>query len=332
MIDDILRVIKDSAPRVQIPSDETIRRGYRAKRYLEDLADCTLLQRGRDLFLNLMTIGKDGKFCPLPLHLGAHWYFRKRFDEFLEECRIRHGNYPNGFEQFTEDLRIPRPDSAIVTWAIHDAARRDLTPGTFMAKYGCYEQLCGALRRGRLRIAPASSYLDNAHNSAVRDDELSFTFYLHDPSPKDFEPYAKFAPGPIKERFQGSIEITETTREDYYVFCLSAAYEPRLFADFEANACLLIQKPKVFLDRLMQITTDALGARGWSFQQVTYVDPMTETGAGTPIAFRKNFRYCYQREWRAAWQPSSLEPPLQAHFVEIGPLDDIAELIAFDPR
>ncbi len=282
--------------------------------------------------MNLMTIGQNGKLSPIPLEFNAHWYFRKRFNEFIEECEIRHGNYPNGFEQFTEGLRIPRPDSAVVTWAVHDAEKRGLVPGTFIAKYGRNEHLNSAFRSGRLRIAPASNYLGNAHNPAVRDDELSFTFYVHDPTSEDFEPYAEFASEPMKEHFRGSIEITETTREDYYVFCLSAAYEPRLFADFEADACLLIREPKVFLSRLMQTTKDALGARGWSFQPVTYVDPMTEKGSGTPIVFRKNFRYSYQQEWRAAWLPSRPALQLDAQFVEIGALDDIADLIVFDPN
>jgi hypothetical protein len=313
-----------------MPSDEEFQTAYRRKRYLENLRSDALLLRGRDLFLNFMTIDRNGKFAPVSLDSGLHWYFRRRFSEFLAECQARYGPYPNGLEELVQDLRIPRPDSPIVTQAVLDTQQRGLVSGTYIVKYGRDEHLRTALAKGQLRIAPASSYQDKAHNSAIQDDELSFTFSLHDPSPDDLRPYARFTKVPVTEPFRGSVEITETTPEDYYVFCLSSAYEPRLFADFEANACLLIREPERFRDRLMQTVMKVLGGRGWSFSPVTYVDPMTETGAGTPIHFRKNFRYSYQKEWRAAWLPIRNEGPLLVHFVDIGPLDDIAELIVFN--
>ncbi len=66
MFNDILRILNDTAHRIHMPSDETLRRFYREKHYFEDLTENPLLARGRDLFLNLMTIARNGKLIPLP--------------------------------------------------------------------------------------------------------------------------------------------------------------------------------------------------------------------------------------------------------------------------
>jgi hypothetical protein len=46
------------------------------------------------------------------------------------------------------------------------------------------------------------------------------------------------------------------------------------------------------------------------------------------VPLAKHFRYSYQREHRFVWMPRSNAVKLDHVDVEIGPLDDIAELIA----
>ena len=63
-----------------------------------------------------------------------------------------------------------------------------------------------------------------------------------------------------------------------------------------------------------------------SDRPLKYYDPYTiEKKQLVPI-FSKNFSYMYQNEYRFAWTIPKVEP-LSPFFVELGPLDDIADML-----
>ena len=310
--------------------DEKWRVEYRVHRYLTDLSDDELRNRGQDAFLNFMTINDAGKASPLPTTHQWHVYWRMRFVHFLEECVLRFGSYPNGLgPQFIIGLKFPNPKSKKVRAAMSAVGREGLEDGKYLVKYGKREHLKQTLHNGIVRISPASSFADPSLNDAVRDTELEFSFLLYKPTHENLRPYLDQPPA---EPFilDGSAIITQTAKEDFHLFCLSASYDPRLFDDFDADACLLITKPIEFRDRLLWAIHRAVNARGHSFSTVTYVDPLTETGKDTHLALRKNARYTYQDEVRAVWLPKDRSAPLAVQFVKVGNLEDVARLVVLE--
>lgn len=307
--------------------DEEWRAQYRQRRYLLDLSDPDLRQRGRDTFQNLMTIDKAGKAAALPLGHEGHAFWRMRFVHFLEESALRFGPYPNGLgNDFATGLRFPDPRSPRVKAALAAVNLDRLQYGKYLVKYGRREHLEKTLKRGIVRIAPASAFADPALNHAIQDNELEFSFMLHRPSDSELEPY--FTEKSLEPLVvDGTVVIAETARENFYLYCLSASYEPRLFDDFNADSCLIIWKPMAFRDRLMWGVHERIQARGHAFLRVAYVDPLTETGKDVNISFKKHARYQYQNEMRGIWLSKTPTEPLEVQFVEIGKLSDIAELV-----
>jgi hypothetical protein len=307
--------------------DEKWRDEYQVRRYLQDLTDTELYQRGRDAFRNFMTINPDGKASPLPIDHRSHAYWRMRFVHFLEESAIRFGPYPAGLEKdFMDGLRVPNPRSARVISARFALDQETLTDGKFLVKYGKHAHLERMLYEGTVRIAPASTFDDQSFNDAIRDTELEFSYRLHNPTADAVRPYLK--DNEIHPNgFEGSAIITQTSGEDFYLFCLSAAYDTRVFDDFDYDACLLITDPVAFRDRLLWSVHRAIDARGHAFSAVNYVDPLTETGKGINLALKKNARFAYQDEVRAVWLARNTATSLTVQFVSLGCLTDIARLI-----
>jgi hypothetical protein len=273
-----------------------------------------------------MTVNSAGKASPLPVDHRWHVFWRMRFVHFLEECVIRFGPYPAGLsKEFINDLRMPNPSSKRVIAGLTAVDRSVLEDGKYLVKYGKREHLEGMLHDGIVRISPASAFRDSSLNDAIRDTELEFSYLLHKPTAEEVRPYLNGAdvnPGLL----EGSAIITQTAKEDFYIFCLSATYDARLFDDFDVDACLLISDPVAFRDRLLSTVHKALDARGHTFSGVTYVDPLTERGEGVHLALRKNARFAYQDEVRAVWLAKN-KGPLRIQFVTLGCLSDVASLI-----
>jgi len=249
-----------------------------------------------------------------------------RFVHFLEETVLRFGPYPNMMgTDFATGLAIPDPRSKRVQAALAAVDRETLKRGSFLVKYGKRQFLEDTLNQGVVRISPASTFSDSSLNGAIRDTELEFSIRLYKPTTKDIQPY--LAPNEKEFKFDGTAIFTETANEDFYLYCLSASYEPRIFDDFDADSCLLIRNPTEFIDRLMWGVYESVQARGYAFVAVDYVDPMTETGKGIHISCKKDARYAYQDEMRGIWLPKYHSNQLQVQLVEIGNLSDIAELI-----
>lgn len=307
--------------------DHKWRVDYRARRYLENLSDDELRQRGRDVFRNFMTINPAGKASPLLVGHRLHAYWRMRFVHFLEECVNRFGPYPNGLgNEFTDELRIPKPTSRKVIAARAATDRSLLEDGKYLVKYGRREHLEEMLHKGTVRISPASAFDNPSFNDAIRDKELEFSYHLYQPTSEDVRPYLDgLEVNP--DLLAGSAIITRTSKEDFYVFCLSATYDARLFDDFDADACLVITDPVAFRDKLLWTAHDVLKARGHAFSAVTYVDPLTETGKGVHLALRKNARFAYEDEVRAVWLVKDKTSLLSVESVPLGCLSGIARLI-----
>jgi hypothetical protein len=311
----------------RVPDDQSCRSQYRTSRYLRNVSDTQLAQRGRDVYQNFMHINERGILAPVPVAHPMHGYWRGRFLHFLEECVVRYGPFPNGIDLGFLGGKAPKPLTWKVIAALRAVDRSTLSDGQYLVKYGKQAHM-ETLKRGTVKISPASAFNDVTYNDAIRDNELEFTFWIDRPTEDLVRPHIT---GPLREPIPNGAAavITQTAREDYYIYSMSASFDPRAFDDFEEyDSCLLIRKPLVFRDRLLGRVFDAVSARGCTFAPITYIDPMTP-GAGDhkDAASRKHFRYAYQDEIRGIWLAQDKSKPLSAQLVDIGDLRDVAELI-----
>ena len=66
---------------------------------------------------------------------------------------------------------------------------------------------------------------------------------------------------------------------DYWMFCMADGLDQRLFADFQADCCLIIRR-KPFVERLLRVATLQVPNTERHFDRVQYVDPLGALSAG----------------------------------------------------
>jgi hypothetical protein len=307
-------------------SEATLRAQYRVRRYLQHLTKEQLRQRFIDIFLNLFTLRSDGKLAfPAPGEDAAFW--TSRFVDVLEEHVLRFGPYPKGFDDgFAKNLDLVKfvgPTGARAIKALESATRFGTSS---LVKYGQADHLKATLETGRIRIAPASSYSDPSLNRAVRDDELQLDYFL---PPSEFKLEAfdhktGRSKGPLQ--LLGN-RFSVTSKTDYYVYCLSAALDPRLFVDFSSDACLVVKDLSGFCGRLISALKAEYPDWAVGLEPVDYVDPVNSSPTKIELFKTKHFRYAYQKEFRFVCLPPEPIEQLHLRFIEIGSVQDCCELL-----
>jgi len=215
-------------------------------------------------------------------------------------------------------LRAPRAADAI--------KEKQLISGNYLVKYGG-EYLRETLKTGRIRLGPAASYGDPSLNPAIRDDELEISLELL-PSETSMHLVDK-STGQKKNEIHPTGNVTAKYRSDtdYYVYCLSSVYDFRLYDDFTATCCLIITNPKEFISRLIRRFVEQFpGWDGWG-DSVVYIDPLNPSRRGVTVFFNKHFRFAYQKEYRVVFIHPSAKNLLDPIFLELGSLENFAELI-----
>ncbi len=165
-------------------------------------------------------------------------------------------------------------------------------------------------------------------NRAIRDDELELSIKPH------FRPRKNVVLEQLEDDLKnpvppdgGSVEILKAL-SDYYVYCLGSDFSLRMFPDFEADACLIITKPQLFIELLIRSALNQIPDwRGFGVG-VKYIDPVNVNKDEIDIFYSKNFRYAYQKEYRLIWTPPDTTFDLKPTFVKLGNLSDCCEFIA----
>jgi hypothetical protein len=309
-----------------IGSQAALRAEYRIKRNLQHLTKEQLRQRFIDIFLNLFTLRHDGKLAfPAPGEDAGFWI--RLFVHVLEEHVLRFGPYPKGFEDgFAQNLDLLKFVGPIGARANKAVAHASHLGASSLLKYGQADHLKAMLETGRIRIAPASCYSDPSLNRAIRDDELQLDFFL---PPSEFKLEAfdhktGRSKGPL-QLVGNRFSVTSTS--DYYVYCLSAALDPRLFVDFSSDACLVVKDPKGFSGRLVSALKAEFPNWAVGLEQVKYVDPVSANPIEIQLFKTKHFRYAYQKEFRFVCLPPEPIEQLRLRFIELGNLQDCCELL-----
>lgn len=322
-------------------------REYGANRYCRYETRQELHQRYQDIWANILVLTRSGKMA---LTTDKDWYRLQQ--HVITEMLIR-GEPPTRSNQ---DPRVQEARPFFDGELCRKAASIVSTRGTdhdVLVKYGKREHMEALFRRGELYLNSATSFNASVHNQAVQDDELAINFkggYTRATHPTRFYDENQQPPEHVVEQGAGIRLIydlpelrlnqyaTMTIRmaTDYWMFCMADILDQRLFADFEADSCLIIRR-KPFVERVLRTATLHLPNVQGQFGRVRYIDPLGAWPAGTcvtpsiPIHMMKVFRYTYQREVRFAFLPKRFQKRLEPRFLRIGPISDIAEFVPLPP-
>lgn len=302
------------------------RRQYNCHRYARHLSQQELDRRIRDVLLNILTLTSEAKIGLLPVDAqGIMWM--EKWIHMLEEMQLRYGPYPAGF---TRNILHSEPFPAFVSALALKAAeifkKRTLEPGSVLIKFGKRAHMERLFGHGDLRVQPASYFTHIGLNGAVRDDErrfpLSFALTRDELQKIVLNPHE--IPGAMPDQ---RVDVVFRSPADYWIYCVTESVEPRLFVDFEADACVIIRDRYQFADRLCGFAWAALGSVRHQAESVEYIDPLLPKTLNVFLPFAKHFGYSYQSEYRFCWFPMNPASQLQYVDLSIGNLEDIADLI-----
>ncbi len=263
---------------------------------------------------NVRTLTHDNKIGALQFDKGGE-FWAARMSHVIEEMRRRGGGLPP-ISNYADELKgvtapIPEVESRIEGLG--------LSPDRCFVKFSRREYNEEAFRTGHIRIGAASSYDSDALARAVRDRELERVTYPSD-DPFTISPHSSEAPRRL-------VESKRRSTTDYFLYSLAQSYERRLFHDFRADSCLLIRDINAFVERVIHAVVKRFPSFIYAARTVSYYDPFDAAVERLDIQFSKPFGYAYQKEFRIAWLPRERQQRLVPFFVDIGSLEDIAELV-----
>lgn len=299
---------------------------YHENRYCRHLSQSELDRRIRDIVLNMLRLRPDGKLGLPPMEAEGGKAM-ELFTHVQVEMEIRHGPYPNGY---TRDIFHLEPFPDLVGELGQKAASilkdKGLKSNDVFIKFGKIEHMQPLFERGALRVQSASYYATPNHNGAIRDDELTLPLSLalsREDIIKIVLNPQDVPDKPIEQR----LDATYNAGTDYWLYCVTSAVEPRLFVDFQADACVIIKDKSRFQKLLTLQSAANFPDTGHIHGQAIYVDPLRPSTAKIDVPMSKHFRYEYQREYRFVWRPLKPMANLAHIDLEIGSLKDIAELV-----
>lgn len=307
-----------------MPRDEAWRHMYRRNRYCHSLAQVELNQRIRDVFLSMLRLTPEGKVGPPSMDAhGMRWM--ELWTHVLEEMKLRFGPYPAGFSKDVLHTE-PLPDFVGLLAKRAAGALNHLPKTGVTIKFGKPEHMKALFKRGALRVQSASFYRKPSHNGAVRDDELALQVSLSLNREQIIRIVSNLQDVP-QDIVTQRADIRYKSKTDYWLYCLTTIVEPRLFVDFDAQACVVIKDPARFRASVRSAVDAVVGTTVFRDGKVAYIDPLLPLSAIVDVPMSKHFRYAYQHEYRFAWLPPSPQVDLTHLDVEIGSLRDYAELI-----
>jgi hypothetical protein len=281
---------------------------YATRRYLGRVNEETLRTRYDDIVRNMQTIiREDRHVIPIRSFLSSWYWYRKEHQTRLE------------FALRKLPLHRASPVIAMRDLSVGPARPRHPNGGDVLFRYGERKWLEELVKFGRLRIKAARDYALTEGDAARRDDEQ----IKHSYSPGEYVTLT--LPDGRTSRPIGDL-LHSATGTDYYVYCVANDWDPDLFSDFRADACVVIHNAKDFARRLSSAASSRLGNWYFHYNPVEYFDTY-ERQAHERIdnAMSKDFRFAYQRETRFLWAGMGQSA---TGFIDLdpGPLKDIASI------
>ncbi|ACB77736.1 hypothetical protein [Opitutus terrae] len=285
---------------------------YRANLYLAGKPDAHVLERFRYLLQCTTTLSATGQIG-FETREALMPYLLRRQAHIQMELGIRGGIPAHAASR--EDLpKITHPEIPAGTRAYRGRKRPEIGQ---LFKFGQQHWLQAMIERGSIRFAPASSYSSPTFNNAIRDDELTFTYYPGKASP----------PLKVLRHDPGTDWMQIRHPSDFYLQCLTDRFAVRMFDDFGADSCLIIYDAKEFGQRVINALKIKFSDWFVLGVGVTYIDPDDPGDQEIFVPTTKHLRYIYQQEQRFICHPREPVRQLEAFTIEIGSLGDIAELV-----
>ena len=323
-------------------------REYSRNQYCRFESREELHQRWQDIQVNTQVLKPSGK---LGLTSEIIWY--ELGQHVIVELLLR--GEPLSEKNHHPRVQLTQPffDGELCRRAAQVVSNRGTT-NDVIVKYGKREHIKDLYEKGTVYLNVASEYDKSTHNPAVKDDERTIVFrggcspangtgkflnkntVLGEVGELTESGEAKFSTifecPTLQEQEYVDLEVKMQT--NYWMFCMADVLDQRLFADFEADSCVVIQRES-FVNRLLWMAKLSLPNTKPAFGRVNYVDPLgafpdsrkTRVDVSMPIHMTKVFRYAYQREARFVCTPRRFQEQLEPRTLQIGPISDIADFI-----
>jgi hypothetical protein len=294
---------------------------YPRNRYLRHLSGAALAQRRDDIIGAICSVNNIGQIS-LDSQDPQCFSLLGLLQDVVLELQVRGSDWrQNATLHPLRKSDLPISLSKAKLHSPLTLSTKARVPEWALVRYDKLSHLQDALYHGRIRLKPATSFLDPSLDPSRHADEQNATIWY---SPADYErdlPLSQIAPRPM----------VQTVNSDYYVLCMSERLNLRLLRDFEAEGALVVHDPAAFTQRIERAASALL--KGW--RQVSgpasYFDPLQVTPQELQLPLSKHFRYCYQAESRFAWLPPTRHEKLAPIFLELGNLEDIAEIVRPTP-
>lgn len=222
--------------------------------------------------------------------------------------------------------KYPDLVSELAKIAARTLEARDIRASDVFIKYGKRKYMEPLYESGALRIQPASFFAEASHNQAIQDDEL--TVPLSFIATRDDLLTIVSDPDDVPPNLPHTrVDVTVQLPSDYWLYCVSSAFAPRLLVDYEAEACVIIRNRDRFTRMLQQASLQKLSGTTLRAGFIEYIDPLLPKSMVATVTFSKHFRYSYQHEFRFCWLPPENIGRAKHCDVEIGSLKDFSDLI-----
>jgi hypothetical protein len=298
------------------------RNQYQMLRYLEGKKTEELQERLRDIALNRSYISQDGQY---QLKQQKDLWAEKHVHVF-EEARMSR-------------LTLSEPDLPHYANAARAAElwrTVNLPPQTYLLKFGQRSHMRNFYYKGAIHLSPAGRYLYKSLSPAIRDNEREFTQESRTAKVSTLMNRGRLLRPEERQPIPliGPLQTKRTYGTDFYLYCMSRAYDSRLFEDFSRDGdstydtCVVVKDWERFINVLCGGTKKYLPDWDMSFGDIIYSDPcFPREGRVNDVLYTKHFRFTYQQEFRFAWVPPNAIEGLNPLDFEIGPMSDYCALL-----
>src|SRR5439155_12567210 len=174
--------------------------------------------------------------------------------------------------------------------------------GTAFIKLGKRKYMEALYETGALRVQPATRFRDRDLHGDTRDDELGISFSLALSRDDLAKVVVNKRDVPVDAPDQ-RVDAHFRWPSDYWLYCVTTSVEPRLFVDFDADACVIIHDRSTFRQMLREASEPQLASAVMQEGAAIYLDPLFPTLMDIFVPLVKHFRYSYQNEHRFFWLP-----------------------------
>ena len=210
-------------------------------------------------------------------------------------------------------------------------------PPPLLYKFGNQCYLEPFLNEGSVSFAVATTYKDSVFTEGQQDDESTREFFP-DPTKHritvgegaEMKPINNFTNLKVAYNLKGR----DGADLKYYIWCASLGYSNNLLSEFKANACVRINDPEVFGNRLLVAarkqfpsTTEGIPGCDLYGRDIVYYDTksLPPTTEQKDLVFLKKNQYKHQSEFRFIFATDPEKKLPDRFAIQIGSLRDIAE-------